>query len=351
MSGTSAGPSAGTALVTGGGGFLGRAIVEQLLALGWRVRTLARGDYPELRALGADVRRGDVADPAAVAPSAASCDVVFHVAAKAGYWGAYGAYHLANVVGTRTVLEACRAGGVPRLVFTSSPSVVFGGADMEGADESAPYPPRYASHYSATKAEAERMVLAANCASLRTVALRPHLVWGPRDTHILPRLAARARAGKLRQVGDGTNRVDATYIDNAAAAHLLAEEALRTRPQAAGRAYFIANGEPLPAWELINRLLEAAGAPRVTRRISHRAARAIGASLEVIHTLLPMLSEPRMTRFLADELATSHWFDLSAAREQLGYRPRVTTEEGLRRLREWHASQHPSAGTAVRARR
>jgi nucleoside-diphosphate-sugar epimerase len=325
-----------TVLVTGGGGFLGRAIVERCLARGWRVRSLSRGEYPELAALGVEQRPADLCDRDRAAEACRGCEIVFHVAAKAGIWGPRREYVLANTLGTANVVRGCLMHGVPRLVHTSSPSVVFAGGHQRGIDESTPYPTHYVSHYAASKAAAERIALSANnCRGVRSLALRPHLIWGPRDNHIVPRLLARARAGQLRRVGDGTNRVDTTYIDNAADAHLSAAEALQSNPAAAGRAYFIANGEPQLLWELIDRILAADGAPPVRRRISHRAAYAAGAVLELVHGVLRLRSEPRMTRFVADELATEHWFDLSAARRELGYAPRVSVAEGLERLGEW----------------
>lgn len=326
------------ALVTGGGGFLGRAICEQLRAAGWEVRSLSRGEHAELAALRVEHVRAGIDDVRAVCRACAGCDVVIHAAAKAGIWGPLREYYQANVTGTETVVQACLAAGVPRLVHTSSPSVVFDGNDMEGADESAPYASKHASRYSATKALAEQCVLAANGPRLATCALRPHLVWGPRDAHIVPRILRKARAGRLRIVGDGRNRVDVTYVDNAARAHLLAADALARGAGAAGRAYFISQGEPVNAWEFINRLLACANLPPLQRRISHAAARTAGAVCEFAYALISARSEPPMTRFLADELARSHWFDISAARLRLGYEPVVTIEEGLQRLRQWLAS-------------
>ena len=331
-----------TALVTGGGGFLGRAIVERLRAQNVHVRSLARGDYPALAKLGVKTIRGDLADAATVQQASAGCDIIFHVAAKAGVWGRYADYHRANVIGTDNVLAACRTNNIPRLVYTSSPSVVFASGDVEGADESLPYPPRHHAHYSATKAIAEQNVLAANSDALRTLALRPHLIWGPRDNHIVPRLVSRAQAGRLLQVGEGNNMVDTIYIDNAADAHLLAAEALLRNPAAAGRTYFITNGEPWPLWKLINRIIGAAGLPPIKRRISRRAAHTIGAILEAAYTVFRVQSEPRMTRFVANELATHHWFDISAAKSELGYTPRVSIETGLQRLKAWYDAGTPN---------
>ena len=323
------------ALVTGGGGFLGSAIVRRLTARGDGVVSFARGNYPELAKLGVAQHRGDLADAAAVAAAAQGCDIVFHVAAKAGIWGQYLEFHRANVLGTENVIAACHRCGIRRLVFTSSPSVVFDGTDMVGIDESAPYPRRYKAHYPATKALAEKMVLQANGPDFATIALRPHLIWGPGDNNLVPRIIARAKAGMLRRVGPGTNRVDATYIDNAADAHLLAADQLAPGSPVAGKAYFIAQGEPVPLWQLIDRILDAAGLPPVKKSISPRLAYAAGCVLELVYGALGRQDEPRMTRFLARELSTSHWFNLHAAHSELGYAPGVSLAEGLRRLREY----------------
>jgi nucleoside-diphosphate-sugar epimerase len=336
-------------LVTGGGGFLGRAIVEQLLAAGYRVRSFARGAYPELQSLGVEVFRGDLTDAQAVRTACAGCAVVFHNAARAAVWGGRDAFYGPNVTGTQNVLDACRTEGVGRLVFTSTASVVFGRHDIRGADESLPYPERPASPYAATKAEAERLVLAADSPDLQTLSLRPHLIWGPGDTQIVPRIIAQARAGKVWRVGDGTNIVDTTYIDNAALAHLLAAEALERNPRASGRAYFVTNGEPVELWDLIDRILAAAGLPPVTRSISRPVAIVLGTLLERLHSGLGLSGEPRMTRFLAEELATSHWFDIGAAEHELGYRPVVPIADGLECLGAWLRMQEPSGGLDVGA--
>lgn len=322
------------ALVTGGGGFLGSAIARLLRARGDSVRSLSRGDYPALAALGVEQVRGDVADPETVARAVHGCDVVFHVAAKAGIWGPYAEFYRANVEGTQNVVAACRARGVRRLVHTSSPSVVFAGRDVEGVNESAPYAGRYESPYPETKARAERLVLEANGADLATVALRPHLIWGPGDNHLIPRLVARARAGRLRKVGRRDPLVDSTYIDNAAEAHVLAADRLEPGSPVAGRVYFISQGEPRPLWVLINGILAAAGAPPVTRTISTPTALLAGRLLETVYRVLHLSGEPPMTRFLAHQLSTAHWFDIRAARRDLGYRPRVSIDEGLRRLEQ-----------------
>jgi nucleoside-diphosphate-sugar epimerase len=322
-------------LVTGAGGFLGRYIVEQLVARGERVRTLSRGRYAELDALGVETIQGDIQDAAAVERACEGIEVVYHVAAVAGIWGAWRHYHSINTLGTAKVVAACRKCRVSRLVYTSSPSVTFAGRDQRGVDESVPYPAKWLAHYPHSKALAEQLILAANTSELLTCSLRPHLIWGPRDQHLIPRLIERARRGQLRQVGDGTNRVDAVYVENAAAAHLQAADALRPGSPVAGRAYFITNGEPVNCWQWINEILALAGLPPVKRRISRQAAWVAGAMLEGVWTVLGRTDEPRMTRFLAAQLATSHYFDISAARRDFGYQPRVNMAEGMRRLEEW----------------
>ncbi len=327
------------ALVTGGGGFLGAAIVRQLLQRGVAVRSFSRGDYPDLRALGVETVRGDVADAAAVSAAIAGCDTVFHVAALAGMWGDYATFHRANVVGTEAVIAGCRAHGVRRLIYTSSPSVVQTDGDCEGGDESLPYPPTHRTHYQATKAAGEALALAANGPELATVALRPRLIWGPGDNHLVPRLVARSQAGRLRLVGPGDKRVDTTYIDDAAAAHLCAYDRLcevGAEPAAcAGRAYFVSSGDPRPFRQVLGDILTACGEPPVSRSVPPWLAFGLGAALEGAWTLLPLKGEPPMTRFIARQLSTANWYDLSAARRDLGYAPTVSWEEGLERLGAW----------------
>lgn len=328
-----------TTLVTGGGGFLGGALVRALVARGAQVRTLQRGDYPALAALGVQSVRGDLADPAAVASAVTGCELVFHVAAKAGIAGPSAAYRRANVLGTANVLAACRRHGVGRLVYTSTPSVVHAGHDLAGVDETVPYPARYDSPYPRTKAAAERLVLAASGPDLATVALRPHLVWGPGDRQLVARIIARARRGRLRFVAGGRAVVDSTYVENAVAAHLLAAERLRPGAPCAGRAYFIAQGEPRPIRELVNGILAAAGLPPERRSVPLPVAYAAGALAEAACRLTRRHGDPPMTRFLARQLATDHWFDLGAARRDLDYVPAVSLAEGLDRLR--HSLQSP----------
>ena len=323
------------ALVTGGGGFLGKAIVKLLRERGDEVRSFSRHEHPALAGLGVEHCRGELDDGDAVVRAAAGCEIVFHVAAKAGVWGPYDDFYRANVVGSKNVIAACRHHGITRLVHTSSPSVVFDGSDMEGVDESVPYPEHYEAFYPQTKAEAEQLVLQANDRELATVALRPHLIWGPEDNHLVPRILERGAKGALRKIGHRECLADTIYIDNAALAHLQAADHLAIGSAVSGKAYFLSQGEPLPVWTVINRILDAGGLPPVTRSISPELAYHVGAALEKIYTLFKLKGEPRMTRFVARELSTAHWFDLSAARRDFGYRPVISFDEGIERLREW----------------
>jgi len=328
-------------LVTGCGGFLGRHVTAQLLARGNRVRGLARGDYPAISALGVDVRRGDITDPPGISDACRDVDAVIHCAAVAGVWGPWERYHAINTVGTQNVIEACRRHAVPILVHCSSPSVTFDGSDQSGVDESVPYPTHHLCHYSHTKALAEQAVLAAHrTGTLHTAALRPHLIWGGDDPHLFPRLVARARGGRLRIVGDGDNRIDTVHVENAAAAHLNALDHLtQSDPIGGGRAFFITQDEPVRCWDWIAEVLRIAAVPPPKRRISLATAWRIGATLETLYRLARIRQEPPMTRFLAAQLARDHYFDISAAKQVLGYRPSLSTAEGLSRLRaDWGAS-------------
>lgn len=323
-------------LVTGGGGFLGLALCRALRERGHAVTSFSRSAHAALETMGVPQLRGDLADRTAVLRALdGGFDAVLHNAAKAGVWGRRADFHAANVLGTENVLAACRAHGIGKLVYTSTPSVTHRATrpvEGAGADE-VPYGEPFKSHYAATKAIAERAVLAANDDRLATVALRPRLIWGPNDTQILPRLVARARSGRVRLVGGGDNLVDTTYLDNAAQAHVDALEHLHAGAACAGQAYFISNGEPWPLRDVLNALLRAADAPEVRKSISFPAAYAIGAVCEALWTLLPLRDDPPLTRFLAEQLSTPHWYSMAPATRDFGYRPRLTMAQGLERLR------------------
>lgn len=327
------------ALVTGASGFLGRTIVGQLLAEGHAVRAVCRRAVPDLEALDIEICHADLRDRGAAIATCRGVEVAFHTAGIAGLWGPWKQYFDSNVAATMHVVAGCLEHGVGRLVFTSSPSVVFDGTDQCGINESASYPTRWLCHYPHSKAMAEQHVLEANGnGSLLTCALRPHLVWGPGDRHLVPGLIQRRRANRLWRVGDGTNCIDMVYIDNAAEAHLLAARALVPGSSAAGRAYFISQGEPVNCWQWINQLLGLAGLPPTPRQISVKAAWRLGAVMEAFCRIIPFAGEPSLTRFLAAQLGRSHHYDISAARRDLGYHPRISTAEGMRRLAEDLAS-------------
>ncbi len=319
------------ALVTGGGGFLGLYIVEQLLADGHDVRVLCRGTYDTLQRPGIKVVQADVRSEEEVAAACEGVEAVFHVAAVPGVWGKWETYHSINTVGTQNVIAGCRQAGVARLIYTSSPSVVFDGSDHVDADESLPYPTKWMCDYPHSKALAEQAVIAANSDSLRTVSLRPHLIWGPRDNHLIPRLLQKAKSGRLRRVGDGQNVVSVSYVENTAAAHLQVERSLRDSTQAAGKAYFINEPDAVNLWGWISQLLGLVDLPAIQKSISAGAAYRMGHLMEILWKVVP--GEPPMTRFVASQLAGSHSYSIQAACNDFGYAPICSMEEGLQRLK------------------
>jgi nucleoside-diphosphate-sugar epimerase len=312
------------ALVTGGGGFLGRYIVEQLGARGDNVRIFSRGAYPDLQAQGIQVIQGDIRDPAAVRAAVQDIDSVFHVAALPGIWGRWQTYYEVNTLGTQNVIAACQQAGITRLIYTSSPSVVYDGKPHLNADESLPYPARYL---------AEKKILAAHEPSgLRTIALRPHLIWGPRDPNLIPRLIERARSGRLRRIGEGKNLVSVSYVENSAAAHVQAHDALLAGAPCGGRAYFINEPDAVPLWDWVDQILALAGLPPVRTSLSASLAYGIGAVCEGLYRLGRLESEPPMTRFLASQLSQSHSYSIAAAQRDFGYTPIVPFGDAMQRL-------------------
>lgn len=321
-------------LVTGGGGFLGAAICRMLKARGDEVVSLSRSRYPALDALGVRQVQGDVSALDSVLAASQGCDAIIHTAALAGIWGDFEDFSRTNIGGTMAVLGACELNGIGKLVYTSTPSVVHAGHDIEGGDERLPYPAKFHAHYPATKAVAEQRVLAANSAKLATVALRPHLIWGPGDNHLLPRILKRAQARQLRFIG-APKKIDTIYVDNAAQAHLDALDRVAPGAACAGKAYFISQDQPIALDEMVNRLLRSCGQPPVTKRISPAVAKIAGKVFEAVWRATGKQDDPPMTAFLAEQLSTAHWFNIGAAKRDLGYQPRISITEGMVRLQEW----------------
>jgi len=318
-------------LVTGGGGFLGSTVARQLLARGDEVTVLGRGRYPKVEALGASGLSWDLSqEKPGLSEALQGFDAVIHSAARAGVWGSRHDYWSINVEGTRRLVEACEAAGVPKFVYTGSPSCTFDGSDHENATEAdCPYPEDFEAIYPESKAAAEKLVLAANGDALATTSLRPHLIYGPGDPHLLPRVVQRNRAGRLAIVGTGENKVGITYVENAAAAHVQALDALGPNSANAGKAYFITDPEPVAIWTWINRILGELGEEPVSRKVPLGVARFGGGLLEGVWELFGLEGEPPMTRFVAAQLASTHWYDLSAARADFGYAPPVEAAAGF----------------------
>ena len=319
------------ALVTGGGGFLGSGIARALHENNHDVSIMGRHKYSHLPK---DIKsfQGDIRDFAFLRKICSGVDTVFHTAAFPGIWGRAEDFYSINVDGTRNVIKACLLSGVQKLIFTSSPSVIYGDSCLEGVDESVPYPEKYLCEYPRTKAIAEKLVIEANGVDLATVAIRPHLIWGPGDPHLVPRILAKADKGRLMRVGQGINKVDIVYIDNAVSAHLKACDALGVGKLLAGKAYFVSDGEPVKLWGWINDLLKRTGRPPVSRSISYKTASKLGHLLEGLYGFCRIKKEPPMTRFMASQLATSHYFNISRATKDFGYEPVVSPEEGMNRL-------------------
>ena len=324
-------------VVTGGGGFVGKALGKALRSRGHEVVSVSRGDYPELRSLGIETKSVDISsNPAKWRDFFRGVDGVFHTAAKVDMWGDYDAFFRTNVLGTRNLIQVCRDLKIRNFVYTSSPSVIHDGSDLEGIDESYPYPKHFEALYPETKAIAEQEVLAANNGdTLRTVSLRPHLIWGPDDTNLVPTILERARAGKLTRIGAGQNLIDLTFIDDCVSAHILAMEVLeRGDSPAHGKAYFISQGEPVNMWAWIDQVLMRNGLPAVKKSISKSLALFIARAMEGASKALSKIGiayTPLLTEFLVSEMATHHYFSIEAARRDLGYQPSCSIEEALDR--------------------
>ena len=320
-------------LITGAGGFLGKTLAKTLQARGHKVINFSRTHHAELDSLGIVTVIGDLAIKRDIIRAVNGVDIVFHMASKVGMWGSYDDFYRTNVLGTQNLIAACKIHQVNKVIYTSSPSVIFGKSSLEGVDESCQYPKNYVSHYAKTKALAEQEMIKANNASFNTVCLRPHLIFGPDDPHIFPKLIDRAKSGKLKIIGNGENLVDIIYVQNAADAHVLAMDKLcddSTKLKVAGKTFFLGQEEPVKLWEFINKILSEYGLKSVSTKVPALMAYIIGGCLEKMYSLMNIQSEPRMTRFVALQLSKSHYFNHQAASEILGYTPKIKIAEAIK---------------------
>jgi 2-alkyl-3-oxoalkanoate reductase len=328
-------------LLTGATSLLGAGVVRALHERGDELIVLQRHPSPVAADLALTEHLADLNDRAALSRAMLGVQAVVHLAARVGVVGNAEQFTRTNVAGTHSVLDAARGAGVERLVFISSPSVAHAGAPLVGAPAQSADPDRARGHYSRTKAAAELEVLAADSARLATMAIRPHLVWGPGDTQLVGRIVERARTGRLALVGGGRALIDTTYIDNAVAAIVAGvDHAL----EAHGRAFVISNGEPRTVAEVLGRVCAAAGVPGPRRSIPAPMAWVAGAVAESAWAAGNRPGDPPMTRFLARQLSTAHWFDLRTSKDVLGWSPLVSLEDGFQRLGAWYAGQLTAAG-------
>ncbi|WP_127127103.1 NAD(P)-dependent oxidoreductase [Georgenia sp. SYP-B2076] len=317
-------------LVTGASGMLGREVAVALLARGDEVTTLQR--RPSALAGARDVR-GAVDDPGVVAEATRGQDAVVHLAAKVSFAGALAEFERTNVDGTRLLVDAAREAGARRFVFVSSPSVAHTGTSIVGEAAGVAQPARARGNYARTKAAAELLALGADALGFAVLAVRPHIVWGPGDTQLVQRVVERSAAGRLPNLDAGAALIDTTYIDNAVSAIVAG---LDRAEQAHGEAFVVTNGEPRPVAELLAAMCHAGGVPAPRWAVPGAVARAAGAVVEKVWAVRPGRDEPPMTRFLAEQLSTAHWFDLRRTREALGWEPTVSLDEGFTRLADYY---------------
>ncbi|GAB5538296.1 MAG: NAD-dependent epimerase/dehydratase family protein [Salibacteraceae bacterium] len=323
------------AAVIGGSGFLGSYVCMRLITQGCSVTSISR-NLPEKEVVGVNYQRADITLNGSYEGHLQGVDIVFLVAAKAGYWGAYSRYHAVNYVGAENVLKACLDLGIQYLIYTSTPSVAYSAKDdVDGWDESVGYAQEFLSPYPKSKALAEKLILNQTSRELKTIALRPHIIWGLGDRHIVPRILTAAKQGKLRRLGKRDVKVDMTHVENAAEAHICAAKALlEKRDNTVGKAFFISDDQPVHIWEWINQLLLLLELKPVTSTVNISMARRVAHISELIHKSIPSLGEPRLSRFLVDQLTHNHYFNIEAAKRELGYVPKVNQAEALLKYAE-----------------
>jgi nucleoside-diphosphate-sugar epimerase len=324
-------PAAGTAFVTGASGFVGGALARSLVEDGWTVRALARSDAAArtVAELGAEAVGGDIGDAEAIAAGAAGCELAFHAAALPAEWGPREEFELANVAGTGNTLDGCRRAGVRRLVHVGTEAALLHGEPLVAVDETAPLRPDSKALYSATKARAEQLVRAAADAEMETVVLRPRFVWGPGDRTVLPGLIEAVEAGRFAWIGGGGHLTSTTHIDNTVRGLRLAAERGRS-----GEAYFVTDGEPVVFREFVTELLATAGVEAPSRTLPAPTARAVAVAGETLWRALPLPGRPPVTRTAVWLSSLETTIDISKAREELGYEPVRTIEDGLAEMRE-----------------
>ena len=315
-----------SAFVTGGSGFIGGALVRRLVADGWTVRALARSDASAavVRERGAEPVRGELADTASMAAGAAGCEVAFHAAAHLGDWGAREDFERGNVQGTRNALAAARQAGVRRFVHVGTEAALLAGDPLVEVDERAPLRFDSPALYSSTKARAEEAVIEANHNGLETVVVRPRFVWGRGDTTLLPLLTDLVRSGRFAWIGGGHHRTSTTHIENTVHGLMLA-----ARRGAPAGVYFVTDGEPVVFRDFITRLLATQGIDAPTRSVPTSVARAVAATSEAAWRLLPLHGRPPLTRLTVWVSGLETTIDITRAREELGYAPVKTIDQGL----------------------
>lgn len=319
-------------LITGAGGFLGSYIARELVNKNYQVFSFSRSEHSFLNEIGVTERLGDLKNYADVKKALTGMDAIIHTASLVGMWGRYEDFFATNVTGTENILRAMQELNINKLVYTSTPSVVFDRESLCGVDESTPYASHYLTHYAKTKAIAEQKVLSANRDGLLTVALRPHLIFGPGDMNLVPRVIEAQKKGRLKIIGDGENLVDVLYVENAAAAHIMALEKLKADHPIAGKVYFLGQG-PVKLWDFTNTILSHAGLPIVSKKISLKKAYAIGFVIECCLKVCRVFNiHPPMTRFVALQLSKSHYFSHHNIEVDLGFKPTISIEEGIDRL-------------------
>ena len=321
-------------LVTGGKGFLGSSIVHRLLELGHQVETLSRSTGSKKNST-VKHHQLDLSKKVLNFEQFKGIECIFHTAAKAGIDGRYHDYYTANYLGTKNILNLAKDIGVKYFIYTSSPSVVFSGKPISDGNEKLSYVSNRVSPYSHTKALAEEAVLHANNNTFLSTSLRPHLIWGENDPHLLPKVISLHKNGKLKIVGEGNNQVDLTHIDNVVHAHILAFDALLEGYPLDGKAYFISQNEPVKLWDWINSIFRDLNLDPIDNRISFPKAYCAGAFLEILWKILRLKSDLPMSRFVACQLAHDHWFSTESAKSDFGYEPIISMSEAMKKTLPW----------------